>query len=141
MPNRRSDITFALCIVILVSGCASCPPVNPHQETISYFSDYMIPLSKAVDVVVDELPPDSKDNEVFSAVVKRIGDPELLKPFEGYVLKAQIEDGVGVILLCSPDGKEGIIEDVTCTTRPDAYRPTGSPCTYLLDVRRVCSAP
>lgn len=141
MPNRRSDITFALCIVILVSGCASCPPVDPRQEVISHFSDFMIPLSKAVDVVVDELPPGSKDNEVFSAVVNRSGDPELLKPFKDYVLKARIEDGAGVILLCSPDGKEGIIEDVTCTTRPDVFRPTGSPCSYLLDVRRVCLAP
>ena len=137
----RPERTFALCIVILVSGCALCPPVDPHQETISHFSDYMIPFSKAVDVVMDELPPDSKDDEVFSAVMKRSGDPELLKPFKGYVLKARIEDGAGVILLCSPDGKEGIIEDVTCTTRPDAFRPTGSPCTYLLDVRRVCLAP
>jgi hypothetical protein len=101
----------------------------------------MIPLSKAVDVVVDELPPGSKDNEVISAVVNRSGDPELLKPFKDYVLKARIEDGAGVILLCSPDGKEGIIEDVTCTTRPDVFRPTGSPCAYLLDVRRVCLAP
>jgi hypothetical protein len=141
MPDWRSGLTFALCIVILASGCALCPPVDPHQETISRISDYLVPLSKAVDVVVEELPPDSKDDEIFSAVMKRSGDPELLKPFEGYVLKGQIEDGVGVILLCSPNGKEGIIEDVTCTTRPDAYRPTGSPCTYLLDVRRVCSTP
>lgn len=143
MPDMRPEITFAQCIVIVIflSGCALCPPVDPHQKTISDFSDYMIPLSKAVDVVVDKLPPDSKDDEIFSAVLKRSGDPELLKPFKGYVLKARIEDGVGVILLCSSDGKEGIIEDVTCTTRPDAFRPTGSPCTYLLDVRRVCLAP
>ncbi|MFH1702836.1 MAG: hypothetical protein ABIB41_05315 [Nitrospirota bacterium] len=73
--------------------------------------------------------------------MNRSGDPELLKPFEGYVRKARIQDGIGVILLCSPDGKEGIIEDVTCTTRPDTHRPTGSPCDYLLDVKRVCAAP
>jgi hypothetical protein len=100
-----------------------------------------VTLAKAVDVVVDTLPPDSKDEMIFAAVVKRSGDPELLKPFDGYVRKARIQDGVGVILLCSPDGKEGIIEDVTCTTRPDSYRPTGSPCDYLLDVKRVCLAP
>ena len=103
------------------------------------FDDPMIPLSRAVGVVIDTLPPDAKDEEIFSAVVKQSGDPNLLKPFEGYVLKARIENGVGVILLCSPDGKEGIIEDVTCTTRPDSFRPSGSPCTYLLDVKRVCS--
>jgi len=133
----------SLCILIitLYSGCALCSPVDPQHELYKQFSDYMIPLSKAVDVVVDKLPPDSKDNEIFSDAVKRSGDPELIKPFDGYILKARIQDGAGVILLCSPDGKEGIIEDVTCTTRPDSYRPTGSPCTYLLDVKRVCSAP
>jgi len=105
------------------------------------FDDYIIQLAKAIDVVVDKLPPDAKDQEILSAAVQRSGNPNLLKPFEGYVLKARIQDGVGVILLCSRDGKEGIIEDVTCTTRPDCYRPTGSPCTYLLDVKLVCSAP
>ncbi|MCL5422844.1 MAG: hypothetical protein M1461_10310 [Nitrospirae bacterium] len=101
----------------------------------------MIPLAKAVDVVADKLPPDAKDEVIFSEAVERSGNPGLLKPFEGYVLKARIQDGFVVILLCSPDGKEGIIEDVTCTTRPDTCRPSGSPCTYLLDVNRVCAAP
>lgn len=135
--------TFALWLlaITLISGCALCPPVDPQQKLIMHLSDYMIPLSKAVDIVVDELPPDSKDDEIFSAALKRSEDPELLRPFNAYVLKARIQDGIGVILLCSPDGKEGIIEDVTCTTRPDTYRSTGSPCTYLLDVKRVCSAP
>lgn len=125
----------------LISGCALCPPVDSHQELIVQFSDYMVLLSNAVDVVVDTLPPDSKDDEIFSAAVKRSGNPGLLKPFDGYVLKGRIQDNVGVILLCSPDGSEGIIEDVTCTTRPDSHRPTGSPCKYLLDVKLVCCAP
>ena len=140
MPHGK---TVALCIlfVTLYSGCILCTPVDPQQNLYTQFGDYMIPLSKAVDVVVDKLPPEARDDEIFSAAVKRSGDPELLKPLDGYVRKARIQDGVGVILLCSPDGKEGIIEDVTCTTRPDSYRPTGSPCTYLLDVKSVCSAP
>jgi len=127
--------------ITLVSGCALCPPIDPQQKLITHFDNYMIQLAKAVDVVADKLPPDARDQEIFSAAVERSGNPRLLKPFEGYVLKARIQDGVGVILLCSPDGKEGIIEDVTCTTRPDCHRPTGSPCAYLLDVNLVCSAP
>jgi hypothetical protein len=128
-------------LVTFVSGCAFCPRVDPKHKLIMKFDDYMIPLAKAVDIVVDELPPGAKDQEILLAAVKRSGNPGLLKPFEGYVLRARMENGVGVLLLCSPDGKEGIIEDVTCTTRPDTHRPTGSPCTYLLDVKRVCSAP
>jgi len=105
------------------------------------FGDYLIPLSKAVDVIAGNLPRDAKDGEIFSAVVERSGNPEIVNPFKGYVLKARIQDGTGVILLCSPDGKEGIIEDVSCTTRPDSYRPSGSPCAFMLDVKLVCSAP
>jgi len=126
---------------ILASACAVCPPIDPKYKLVMELDNYMIPLAKAVDVVVDELPPDAKDQEIFSAAVVRSGDPGLLKPFNGYVLKARIEDGFGIILLCSKDGKEGIIEDVTCTTRPDTHRPSGSPCNYLLDVKRVCSTP
>lgn len=140
MQYKKIFVLFLITIT-LVSGCAFCPPVDPKQKLIMHFDDYMIPLGKAVDVVADKLPPDAKDQEIFLAAVNRSGNPNLLKPFDGYVLKARIQDGVGVILLCSPDGKEGIIEDVTCTTRPDTHRPIGSPCTYLLDVKRVCSAP
>lgn len=137
----RKAFTLLLLAIALFSGCALCPRIDPQQKLIMHFDDYMIPLAKAVDVVADKLPPDAKDQEILLAAVERSGNPNLLRPFDGYVLKARIQEGIGVILLCSPDGKEGIIEDVTCTTRPDTHRPTGSPCDYLLDVKRVCSAP
>ena len=135
------SFTLLLFTVTIITGCALCPPIEPQQKLIMHFDDYIIPLAKAVDVVTDKLPPDAKDQDIFMAAVTKSGNTELLKPFEGYILKARIEEGIGVILLCSPDGKEGIIEDVTCTTRPDSHRPIGSPCTYLLDAKRVCSAP
>ncbi len=140
MKHGKAFILFFF-TVTLVSACAICPPIDPKTKLIMELDNYLIPLAKAVDVVIDKLPPGAKDQEIFLAAVEHSGDPGLLKPFDGYVLKARIEDGSGVILVCSKDGKEGIIEDVTCTTRPDTHRPSGSPCTYLLDVKRVCSAP
>ncbi len=139
--SRTRFILFLLLLTFLVSGCAHCPPLNPQHELFSRFDDYMIPLSKAVDVVVDKLPPDTRDEVIFQEAIKRTGNPDILKPFNGYVLRARIDNGLGVILLCSPDGKEGIIEDATCTTRPDTLRPSGSPCEYLLDLKRACSTP
>jgi hypothetical protein len=140
MENKKVFLLLFV-LVAFVSGCVFCPRVDPKYKLIMKLDDYMIPLAKAVDIVVDELPPEAKDQEILLAAVKRSGNPGLLRPFEGYVLRARMESGVGVLLLCSPDGKEGIIEDVTCTTRPDTHRPTGSPCNYLLDAKRVCSAP
>ena len=141
MRNAKISVLFLFIVVPVAGCCIRQPTQDPQQVLIMHFDDYMIPLAKAVDVVVDKLPPDAKDMEIFSKVVELSGNPLLLKPFEGYVLKAHILEGTGVILLCSPDGKEGIIEDVSCTTRPDSHRPSGSPCTYLLDPKLVCSAP
>lgn len=141
MRYARS-LFFTLFLVVVLPGCFSlCPPIDPQQKLIMQFDDYMIPLARAVDAVVDNLPPETKDQEIFTVALERSGNPLLLEPFEGYILKARIQDGIGIILLCSKDGREGIIEDVSCTTRPDSHRPSGSPCAYLLDVKIVCSAP
>ncbi len=125
--------------VSMISGCALCPPVDPQQKLLAQFDDPMIPLAKAVEVTVDRLPPDAKDQAIFDAAIKNSGNPILIKPFAGYLLRARIEGDTAVILLCYPNGGKAIIEDVTCTTRPDMYRPSGSPCEYMLDVKKVCA--
>lgn len=135
-------VFLAIAIVLSLTGCISpCPQVDQQLEAISRLDDYLIPLAKAVDVIADKLPADAKDDEIFKAAVERSGNSKLLEPFSGYRLKARIQDGAGVILICTNDEKEAIIEDVSCTTRPDTYRPSGSPCIYLLDVKAVCAGP
>lgn len=133
---------LAVAMILSLTGCISpCPQVDPQLEAISRLDDYLIPLAKAVDVIADKLPKDAKDDEIFKAAVERSGNSKLLEPFKGYRLKGRIQDGTGVILICTNDGKEAVIEDVSCTTRPDTLRPSGSPCIYLLDVKAVCAVP
>jgi hypothetical protein len=141
MKIKAIAISLLIFTTSAICGCLHCQPVDPQQQLIMQFDDYMIPLSKAVDVIADTLPPDAMDRQIFDEVVRRSGNPNLIKPFDGYVLKARIENGVGVILLCSLDEKQGIIEDVSCTARIDMHRPSGSPCVYMLDIKRVCSTP
>jgi hypothetical protein len=118
-----------------------CPPVDPQLAAISRLDDYLIPLVKAVDVIADQLPASAKDDDIFKAAVERSGNIKQLEPFKDFRLKGRIQDGTGVILVCTKDEKEAIIEDVSCTTRPDTHRPSGSPCIYLLDVKAVCAGP
>ncbi len=136
--NFKAAFVFFF-FIIFISGCALCPQIDPQFKLIMKFDEHIIPLAKAFDVVADKLPSNAKDEEIKNAIIERSGNPNLFTPFNGYVLKLKVEKGLGVILLCSPDGKEGIIEDVACTTRPDAYRPSGSPCVYMLDPELVCS--
>ncbi len=137
--GHMNCFALLICAIVIIPGCVSCPQVDPQQQLFMRFDDHIITLAKAVDVVADKLPPETIDQQIFDEVVRKSGNPDLMRPFDGYVLKARLEGGVGVILLCSQDGKDGIIEDVTCTTRPDSYRPPRSPCKYMLDVKRVCS--
>lgn len=140
----RTLIAFipAIAIALSATGCfLSCPQVDPQLEAISRLDDYLIPLAKAVEVMADKLPADAKDDEIFKAAVERSGNSRLLEPFKGYRLKARVQDGTAVILICASDETEAVIEDVTCTTRPDTHRPSGSPCIYLLDVKAVCAGP
>jgi hypothetical protein len=141
MMKYTKVVVILLSAGILVSGCARCPQIDPQLKLITHFDDYMVPLAKAVDAIADQLPAEAKDQEILNEIVRRSGSKDLIQPFDGYVFKARLENGVGIILLCTPDGKEGIIEDATCTTGVDTWRPPKSPCAYLLDAERACSVP
>jgi len=95
-------------------------------------------LSRAVDVVIDSLPVDAEDDAIFRAVRERSGDNSLFEPFAQYKLKAKIDQGYALILLCTQDGKYSLIEDASCTQRIDTWRPLGSPCKYFLDIKKIC---
>ena len=62
MRYEKSFMLVTVTIMFL-SGCALCPPVDPQQKLIMQLDDYLIPLSKAIDVIADKLPQDSKDEE------------------------------------------------------------------------------
>lgn len=134
----KCKLLFALTILVILSGCAVCPPRDAHYEAIKAVDDPLISLSRAVDVVIDSLPTDAQDEVIFNAVRERSGNSMLFVPFDGYKLRARIEDGVGMLLVCTQDGKYGLIEDASCTSRIETWRPVGSPCEYLLDVKKAC---
>ena len=128
-----------ICIVILSfilsAGCVTTPK-DPHLQVIADLGSPVYSLSAAVDVVADKLPPDAEDMTVINAATAK--DPSLVAPFAGYTLKVRIENKHGVILVCDKAGKHAYIEDISCTPQVDSWRPTGSPCRFLLDVNRVC---
>jgi hypothetical protein len=135
---EKYKLTFTLAILVILSGCNICPPLDAHYEAIKAVDDPLISLSRAVDVVIDALPVDAQDEVIFNAVRARSGDSHLFVPFAGYKLRAKIKNEIGLILVCTQDGKYGIIEDASCTSRIETWRPVGSPCDYMLDAAKVC---
>ncbi|MFI5296364.1 MAG: hypothetical protein ACHQ0Y_15230 [Thermodesulfovibrionales bacterium] len=131
---KALNIIMPLCAILIV-GCVTTPK-DPHLQAIEALGNPVYSLSAAVDVVADRLPADTGDSAILSAATAK--DPSLLAPFAGYTVKARIEGKAGVILICDKDGKHAYIEDVSCTPQVDTWRPTGSPCVFFLDVKKVC---
>lgn len=135
---EKCKLTFTLAILVILSGCNICPPLDAQYEAIKAVDDPLISLSRAVDVVIDTLPVDAQDEVIFNAVRERSGDSHLFVPFAGYKLRAKIEIGIGLILVCTQDGEYGLIEDASCTSRIETWRPVGSPCDFMLNAAKVC---
>ena len=132
------------CIALLLAGCVT-PSVDPHQQTISNLGPHVYRLSAAVDVIIDSLPEDARDEQILLAVA--VKDSSLTKPFKGYTVKVYIAKyninattvlKTAVILVCSADKRSAFIEDVSCTAAIDTVRPTKSPCKHYVDPALVC---
>jgi len=70
-------------------------------------------------------------------------DPSLCNAFGGNTLFAKVVDGNAVLLICTPDGKRALLEDIACTATPDykAWVDKNAPCEFTIPdqtIRAVC---
>jgi len=64
-------------------------------------------------------------------------DPMLLESYKGLVVRGTVD---GVILVCTGDGKRGLIEDAECTDIVDKllYLENNAPCEFTLKPEIIC---
>jgi len=64
-------------------------------------------------------------------------DPNLLKPYEGLMVRGTAD---GVILVCTGDGRRGLIEDAECSDKVDKliWPDINAPCQFTLKPETVC---
>jgi hypothetical protein len=99
----------------------------------------MVNLSLAVDTYFESLaeaPFDTVDNILRSATRH---DSRLLAPeFAPYIFKTQYQNPYAVLLLCTKDGKQAIMEDAGCSARLDRQVTDAAPCEFTLIVKHGC---
>jgi len=69
-------------------------------------------------------------------------DPSLCGAFGRNKLYAKVVDGNAALLLCTPDGRRALVEDIACTPTPDfkAWTDGDAPCEFTLPDQTIRDA-
>jgi hypothetical protein len=134
-------ISGPLILVVLLCSCALSQ--DPEQEMLVKASA-LTKVATALEAAVrfGNTPPDLSDTELLHRATSH--DPDLLVPFQGYVLRARRDGRLSSVLMCSKDGKTALLEDAGCTPKFDEHfwgRFSELPCTFQLDLAKICAAP
>ena len=124
--------------VSLLHACCFAPKDTYKAEEMNRLEIAMRRLGAAVEGV---LWTDASQNTDF--IAKACGtDPSLCKALGNNTLYAKVVDGHAVLLLCTPDGKRALVEDIACTPTPDykAWAEKDAPCEFTLPDQTVRSA-
>ncbi|AFR01503.1 hypothetical protein V6M93_02085 [Pectobacterium brasiliense] len=130
---------IALMSALFLAGCCSFSSAN-QQETMYPLSSALTKLSSSVEAETRYGNPDAAtDNTLLVAATAH--DPALLAPFKDYKMKAKSVEGHSLILVCSADGRQALLEDAGCTAKMDKHhwQEKANPgCNYTIDMAQVC---
>lgn len=129
-------------ILLFILQLMSCLSVHAGEEATYYqLATALTKLSKAVEaeVVFENPSSQTTGKELLSQATAH--DRSLLSPFTQYSLQAVRQGGHAVLLVCTSDGQQALLEDLGCSPELDRHtwkiKPL-QPCHPVIDVERVC---
>lgn len=135
-------IRFAsLFLAALVWGCALGQ--SPQQEMLIKASA-LTKVATALEAYVrfGDATQELSETELLNLATSH--DPDLLTPFQDYVLRARRVGNFSSILMCSKDAQTALLEDAGCSSQFDEHlweRSPQLPCDFQLDLAKTCAAP
>lgn len=125
---------------LLVSGCFQS--FADEQEEMLIMASALTKLSSAVESTIryKNPPSDATDDELLELSTQH--DPGLLTPFEGYKIRLMDKDRHAVVLICTLDENQALLEDAGCSAELDAHHwdmPTLHECGFSLDMDKICA--
>lgn len=126
-------------MALFMTGCCLCPPVN--AEKMLELGSSLTKLSTAVESTVRYKNPSAGISDEDLLVLATRQDPGLLRPFDDYKVRVLSQDKHAIVLVCSKDGKNGLIEDVGCSGKLDRHlweEEPGMPCEFTLSIQLAC---
>jgi hypothetical protein len=110
--NRSASISVLVAVTVLLLAC----PPSQHPDALVA---PLMKLTHAIQAVVlyPEHGTPVPDDQLFETAVK--DKPELRAAFQGLPVKIKHNERDVVVLVCSPDGKVGWLEDASWTVPVD----------------------
>lgn len=134
-------VISAVLIVLSMAdtGCMHCS--TKEGETMRPLASALTHLSPQVEAVVryGTPPANLTEDELLKLATKN--DPGFLDTFNVYRLRVFSQDRHAIVLLCSEDGKRGLLEDLGCTAPLDRNlwkEDAAMPCEFTLSSELGC---
>lgn len=127
--------------LMLTSGCSAIR--TTHEESMLMEASRLTKLSSAVEATVRYEPDVNTLSEVEILQQATAHDPTLLNSFQHRLLRVKVEDRHALVLVCTKDGHQGLIEDAGCSAAADKHlwMSSSAPCEFTLQVTEVCLSP
>ncbi len=140
--GKKRDLKCAVLLILgsLVLGCCQCRAYD--RDEMMALGAAVTQLSTAVEGQVrynKQLPPDIGGDELLALVKKN--NSHILEPFKDYTVKVLVQDKHAVVLVCTKDGKTGLLEDAGCTAPLDKHLwevEPKAPCEFTMKVNEAC---
>ena len=122
----------------LLSACSCTPRYTYKDEEINRLEIASRRMGTAMQGVL--WSGASQDGNLIAATCGI--DPSLCNAFGNNMLFAKVVDGNVVLLLCTPDGKRALVEDIACTPKPDykAWAEKKASCEFTVPDKTVNDA-
>lgn len=135
--------TLVTVLPLFLVACAFAGQPAQDEQEMQSLGAALTKLSSAVDVTVayENLPAEITEQQLLVHSTQH--DPSLLKRFDGYNVRALVQDQYLVLLVCTEDRRRALLEDAACTPGLDrhAWRDEDAACEFSLRDVAICPAP
>ena len=114
------------------------PHELPDEKEQAQLAVRLLNLSAAAEGYFSSLPTAPSDNETEMLRKVTEHDPRLLNQLDKHRLRIKYSQKHALLLLCTADGKQALLEDIGCTTRLDRQVREAAPCEFTLKVEAAC---
>lgn len=134
-------LIVATTLVAGVVGIVACAS-RVNEREMNYLGSALTKVSAAVDAKVRYEP--SLKNASSEDLLKSVAndDPQLMRNFDGRVLRVLVTGEDSVVLLCESEAGRALLEDAGCTAKLDIHRWNMSgaqKCDFTLYPKSTCA--
>ncbi len=139
IPSRSLAVFFVLSLAI--TACADDNRLT--NESMQIKAAQLTKLSSAVESTVRYKNPPADMDEQGLLKLATQHDPQLLANFDGLKVRVLAKKRHSIVLVCTEDGRRGLMEDAACTAALDQHlwKKPQTPCQFTLDTATACPAP